>query len=509
MSEIRLNMQGISKAFPGVQALDNVSFELRAGEIHSLVGENGAGKSTLIKVLGGVYGADSGTIEIDGKQVEIHTPNEAIQLGVGIIYQEFNLVPTLSIAENIFLGKEMCSGKGISRRLNRKAMYRAAEEVLARLNMQDMDVSVQVGSVSVAKQQLVEIAKALVNESGILVMDEPTAVLTDRETEALYEVMDMLRKQGIGIVFISHRLEEVQKMADRITVLRDGKKIATIDNAQKDVEKDEIVRHMVGRELTDYYPPALEGHSISDEVVLTVEKLSAEGMFSDVSFELHRGEILGFSGLIGAGRTEIAMTIFGAYAKSAGSVYVEGKELNARHISDAIEAGITLVPEDRKGSGLVLMMNMEDNIGLPNSKLVSSAGTIINEKRLKLAEKYIAELSIRPALPKRQVSEFSGGNQQKVVIAKWLATTPKILILDEPTRGVDVGAKAEIYALMRKLTAQGVSVIFISSEMPELLGMCDRILVMHEGSLSGSFMKKEFDQHEIMRAATGVAPKEV
>ena len=410
MSEIRLKMQGISKAFPGVQALNDVSFELRAGEIHSLVGENGAGKSTLIKILGGVYAADSGSIEIGGKETKITTPIEAIRLGVGIIYQEFNLVPTLSIAENIFLGKEMCSGKGVSKRLNRKAMYQAAEKVLARLNMQDMDVSMPVSSITVAKQQLVEIAKALVNESSILVMDEPTAVLTERETEALYQVMDMLREQGISIVFISHRLEEVQKMADRITVLRDGKKIITLENSNRNIEKDEIVRHMVGRDLTDYYPPALEGHRASKEVVLQVEKLSAEGLFHDVSFELHRGEILGFSGLIGAGRTEIAMTIFGAYAKTGGRILVEGKELNARCITDAIEAGITLVPEDRKGSGLVLMMNMEDNIGLPNSKLISSVGTVINEKRLKLAEKYIAELSIRPALPKRQVSEFSGAN---------------------------------------------------------------------------------------------------
>lgn len=508
MSDIRLKMQGISKAFPGVQALDDVSFDLRAGEIHSLVGENGAGKSTLIKILGGVYSADSGAIEIGGSAATIAMPHEAIGLGVSIIYQEFNLVPTLSIAENIFLGKEMCRGRGLSRRLNRREMYRAAEEVLARLNMQDMDVAQPVGSISVARQQLVEIAKALVNESSILVMDEPTAVLTERETQALYQVMNMLREQGIGIVFISHRLEEVQKMADRITVLRDGKKIVTLENARRDVEKDEIVRHMVGRELTDYYPPALAGHRISDEVVLKVEELSAEGMFRDVSFQLRRGEILGFSGLIGAGRTEIAMTIFGAYAKTGGRIFVEGRELNARCISDAIQAGITLVPEDRKGSGLVLMMNMEDNIGLPNSQLISSAGRIVNQRRLQLAEKYIAELSIRPALPKRQVSEFSGGNQQKVVIAKWLATTPKILILDEPTRGVDVGAKAEIYALMRSLTARGVSVIFISSEMPELLGMCDRILVMHEGRLSGSFLRSEFDQNDIMRAATGVAARE-
>lgn len=503
MSEMLLSMQGIGKTFPGVRALNDVSFDLKAGEIHALVGENGAGKSTLIKILGGVYNANEGQIMIDGKLVKITKPIEAIKLGVSIIYQEFNLVPTLSIAENIFLGREIAWGKGTTARLNRRQMYEEAKKLLARLDMQDMDVTLPVGRISVAKQQLVEIAKALQNNSRILVMDEPTAVLTQREADAMFAVMNILKEQGIGIIFISHRLEEVQQMADRITVFRDGQKITTIDNSMRDVSKDTIVRHMVGREMVDYYPPA-DIDTVIGDTVLKVEDLACGNLFRDVTFSLHKGEILGFSGLIGAGRTEVGMTIFGAFEKSAGRILLEGQELKIERITDAIKAGITLVPEDRKGSGLVLMMNMEDNIALPNHGLISKGGTIINEKREALAQKYIEELSIHPDLPKRSMSDFSGGNQQKVVIAKWLATLPKVLILDEPTRGVDVGAKREIYALMRKLTAQGVSIIFISSEMPELLGMCDRILVMHEGTLTGAFDRKEFDQNRIMRAAAGL-----
>ena len=504
MHEIVLDMKGISKAFPGVQALDDVSFDLRKGEIHSLIGENGAGKSTLIKILGGVYSADQGRIAIDGKPVSITRPNEAISLGISIIYQEFNLVPTLSVAENIFLGKELQRGRARLSRLDRRKMYDEARKVLERLKLRDVDVTAPVGSISVAKQQLVEIAKALGNNSRILVMDEPTAVLTQNESEALFAVMELLRQEGIGIIFISHRLEEVQRLADRITVLRDGRRIVTLDNAHRDVDKDEIVRNMVGRQLTEYYPPRIAEMDPNAETVLEVENLSSEGLFENVSFSLKKGEILGFSGLIGAGRTEVGMTIFGACEKTGGTIRINGRALNAKGIPDAIQAGITLVPEDRKSSGLVLIMSMEDNIALPNSQLVSTMGRIVAAKRLALAKKYIEELSIRPDLPKRSVSDLSGGNQQKVVIAKWLATVPSVLIMDEPTRGVDVGAKTEIYTLMRKLTAQGVSIIFISSEMPELLGMCDRIMVMHEGSQTGMFERKDFDQNAIMRAAAGL-----
>ena len=499
-----LDMKHISKSFPGVQALDDVSFDLRKGEIHSLIGENGAGKSTLIKILGGVYNSDSGEIEIDGKRVDITHPNEAIALGVSIIYQEFNLVPTLSVAENIFLGKELQKSKGRLSPLDRGKMYDEARKVLERLKLKDVDVTAPVGSISVAKQQLVEIAKALGNNSRILVMDEPTAILTQNESEALFDVVELLRQEGIGIIFISHRLEEVQRLADRITVLRDGRKIITLDNSNRDVDKDEIVRNMVGRQLKEYYPPRLTEMDPNAETVLEVENLSSAGLFEDISFSLKKGEILGFSGLIGAGRTEVGMTIFGAFEKTGGSIRINGSELNVKGIPDAVKAGITLVPEDRKSSGLVLIMSMEDNIALPNSNLVSRMGRIIGSKRLALAKKYIEELSIRPDLPKRCVSDLSGGNQQKVVIAKWLATLPKVLIMDEPTRGVDVGAKAEIYTLMRKLTSQGVSIIFISSEMPELLGMCDRIMVMHEGSKTGMFDRDEFDQNAIMRAAAGL-----
>ena len=504
MDEIVLSMKDICKAFPGVQALQDVSFDVKKGEVHALVGENGAGKSTLIKVLGGVYQADKGEIERAGRAVRIGTPMETIRMGVSIIYQEFNLVPTLSAAENIFLGKELARGRGLTKRLDRAAMAREAKRVMERLDMPDLDVTAPVSSLSVAKQQLVEIGKALSNDTSILVMDEPTAVLTDREATALFGVLKNLTGHGISVIFVSHRLEEVQKLADRITVLRDGRKVATLDNSARDVPKDEIVRHMVGRDLVDYYPAAASGFRPSTEAVLKVEDLASGSHFEHVTFSLHKGEILGFSGLIGAGRTEIAMTLFGAYPKDAGRIEIDGAELGGGSIRESIEAGIALVPENRKESGLVLMMSVEDNIALPNGEKIARRGVMNLKKRRELAEEYIWDLSIRPDMPQRSVDAFSGGNQQKVVIAKWLAKAPKVLLMDEPTRGVDVAAKTEIYSLMRKLTTQGVSIVFISSEMPELMGMCDRILVIHEGCLTGEFDRKDFDQQAIMRAAAGI-----
>lgn len=502
MGETVLDMRGISKRFPGVQALDHVDFSVLRGEVHALVGENGAGKSTLIKVLGGVYSADEGEILIEGASQKISTPLDAIQKGVSIIYQEFNLVPTLSVGENIFLGKEITRQKGALAAINRKEIFRRSREVLSKLHMEDIDVSMPVGRLSIAKQQLVEIAKALENHSKILVMDEPTAVLTEKETQALFEIVRQLASQGIAIIFVSHRLNEIQEICDRITVLRDGKYITTLDNHNRDVQKDEIVRHMVGRELVDYYPAAK--NAVGEEVVLSVSNLSKAGMFHDVSFSLKKGEILGFSGLIGAGRTELAMTLFGVYQKDSGTMELEGKPYQAKNILQAIESGITLVPEDRKGSGLVLLMSLADNIALPNAKLVSTWGCVNHRKKYELAKKYMESLSVRPNLPERAAQDLSGGNQQKIVIAKWMATHPKILLLDEPTRGIDVGAKAEIYQLMRELTAQGMSILFISSEMPELLGMCDRIMVMHNGTISGEFDKGNMDQQALMRAAAGL-----
>ncbi|MDR1575274.1 MAG: sugar ABC transporter ATP-binding protein [Treponema sp.] len=497
-----LAMSHITKTFPGVIALKDVSLSLRQNETLALVGENGAGKSTLMKVLGGVYQADEGTISIAGETVGIPNPLASQRLGISIIFQEVNLAPTLSIAENMFLGKELTRGRGVFRRLDRDAMQKKAKEVFFALGNDHLDTSSLVKQLTIAKQQLVEIAKALMNESRILVMDEPTSALTETEAHALFAIIETLKKQGIAIIYISHRLEEVQQISDRIVVLRDGKYITTLDNSARDVKKEAIVKYMVGREITDFYPAgAAEAHN---EEILKVSGLSKKNMFKDISFSLHKGEILGLSGLIGAGRTEVAKTIFGEYKKDSGEIWVEGRLMEGEDIGEAIKNGVTLVPEDRKREGLVLCLSLADNICLPNADKISRGGVVSQANRKRLVKQFIADMRIRPALPDRTIIDFSGGNQQKTVIAKWLAKTPKILMLDEPTRGVDVGAKSEIYTLMRKLTARGVGILFISSEMPELIGMCDRILVMNEGRINGEFKKGELDQHRIMAAAAGI-----
>jgi len=478
---------------------------LTKGEVHAIVGENGAGKSTLMKLLGGVHDLDKGVIILKDKKVEITSPADSIALGVSIIYQEFNLAAMLSAAENIYLGKELHKGKKAVR-LDRQAMFAGAREVMSRLGMDDIDVKQNVAKLSVARRQLVEIGKALLNDSIILVMDEPTAVLTERETKALFNVIMTLKSQQISIIYISHRLEEVQQIADRITVLRDGKFITTLDNISRTVEKNEIVKHMVGRDLGDYYPDS--NCVVGTEVVFRTENYTKKGMFNNINISIRKGEILGLSGLVGAGRTELAKTIFGEYHADSGSIWLNERELTNCTISDSISNGIMLVPEDRAHEGLILGMNVADNISLPNTKMVSRFGVFIKKLKLSLANRLIKDVSIRPELPLRKVSDFSGGNQQKTVIAKWLASNPSLLLLDEPTRGVDVGAKVEIYTLMRKLTEKGVSILFISSEMLELLGMCDRLLVMHDGRITGEFMKGKMDQHEIMRAAAGLAVEE-
>ncbi|MCI8853137.1 MAG: sugar ABC transporter ATP-binding protein [Lachnospiraceae bacterium] len=499
MREILLELENIWKAFPGVQALSSIELTVEKGEIHALVGENGAGKSTLIKILGGVHRADQGRIKMNGEELAFSNPRDALKKGISIIYQEFNLIPTLSVAENIYLGKELHGRLG---GLKRRDMCTHARQLLEQLGMGELNPGELVKNLSVARQQLVEIAKALSNETALLIMDEPTAVLTNRETEKLFQIMKSLKQKGMSILFVSHRLEEVQLLCDRITILRDGKNMVALDNKDHHVSKDVIVQHMVGRKLRDYYPRRKK--SPGEKKVLEVQGLTKAGMFEDISFSLKEGEILGVAGLVGAGRTEVAKTIFGVWERDAGTIRLEGRELHLKNIREAIRAGITLVPENRKEEGLVLLMHMADNIGLPNASLIASGGVVEKKKLRKLAEDSIGLLDIRPPYPERNIGEFSGGNQQKAVIAKWLATSPKVLILDEPTRGVDVGAKTEIYMLMRRLTEQGVSILFISSEMPELLGMCDRILVMHEGRLTGEFHQEQMNQEEIMRAASGL-----
>jgi ribose transport system ATP-binding protein len=502
MSNRILAMSHITKNFPGVTALQDVSIDLNTGEVLAIVGENGAGKSTLMKILGGVYLADKGTIDIDDSRVRIQGPLDSRKLGISIIFQEVNLVPTLSIAENMFLGKELTRGKFPVRHLDRKEMSRQAKAILGRLGHDSMDTFALVKDLAVAKQQLVEIAKALMNESRILVMDEPTSALTETEAHTLFTVIETLKKQHISIIYISHRLEEIQQICDRIIILRDGRYIATLDNSERNVEKDVIVKHMVGREITDFYPAGKA--VISGEEALKVSGLNKKGLFDNISFTVYKGEIVGLSGLIGAGRTEVAKTLFGEYKKDGGEIWISGKQIKADKITDTIKNGLVLVPEDRKLEGLILCLSLGDNIVLPNSEAISTAGVINKKKKNNLVQRFIDSMQIRPALPNRPIVDFSGGNQQKAVIAKWLAKNPHMLIMDEPTRGVDVGAKNEIYALMRALTERGVGILFISSEMPELIGMCDRILVMNEGQLKGEFKKDEMDQNKIMTVAVGL-----
>lgn len=493
-----LSMKGITKIFPGVTALNNVNFDLKKGEVHALVGENGAGKSTLMKVLGGVYIPNEGEIEINGAPANITNPRDAINNKISIIYQEFNLVDELTVWENIFLGKEIVHGTS----LNKKTMRTKSQKILEDLCMNEINVNSKVRDLSVAQKQIVEIGKALFNETTILVMDEPTSVLTQRETEILFNLIKDLKEEGISIIYISHRLEELIEISDRITVLRDGQFIQTLENQNRDISKDEIIRLMVGRDLKDYFSKRQTG--ISNEVVLEVKKLTKKGLFKDISFSLRKGEILGFAGLVGAGRTEIMKSIFGDLKYDKGDILINGNIKTIKSPRDAIKEGVVLVPEDRAKEGLVLLMSLADNITLPNLDNISILGTPISKKKNKLVNEYINKLSIRPGLPNRQIKSFSGGNQQKAVISKWLAKDPKVIILDEPTRGVDVGAKSEIYALIQSLSESGAGIIFVSSELPELLGMCDRIIAIHQGEIMGEFDKKEATQEMIMRAAAGV-----
>ncbi len=499
-----LRMQGITKSFPGVLALNNVSFELRRGENHGIVGENGAGKSTLMKILGGAYLADKGSIEIAGEDVQIHNPKDALNRNISIIYQEFNLVPMLSVAENIFLGKELVQGP--LRSMNRRKMRAESKKVITKLGLSGLNCSLRVDRLSIAQQQLVEIGKALFNDAKILVMDEPTSVLSQKETEALFVLMRGLVKDGISIVFISHRLEEVIELCGRITVLRDGEHVDTLDNSRCQVTKDDLIKKMVGRVLHDYFPEKM--HTVSEEKLVEVRGLSCEGVYEDINFELYRGEILGFYGLVGSGRTEIMKSIFGSHEYQEGEIIVKGKELHTTNIGYLRKRGLALVPEDRKSEGLILKLSLGDNICLPNLKDIDRFGSIVARKKKQLVNKYMEELSVNPKLPNRLAKNFSGGNQQKAVIAKWLASAPEIIIFDEPTRGIDVGAKAEIYHLIEELAKKGVGIIFVSSELMEILGMCDRVIVIHEGKIGGIFDRENATEERLVHAASGYLPED-
>ena len=496
VEEWALRLHDVAKAFNGIQALGGVSFDLRRGEVHALVGENGAGKSTLIKIVAGAYVPDSGTIELDGLVSDGLTPEEAGRLGVRVVYQDFNLLPELSVAENIFLGAQPTRRFGL---LDIAERRRRTTALLDRLGAH-LDPDRLVKHLTVGEQQIVEIAKALAMEARILIMDEPSAVLPSHDMDRLYGVIRSLRAEGTSVIYISHRLEEIFLIADRVTVLKDGRSIMTGQVAE--TTRAQLVNSMVGRELKEQYPPP---STAASETLLEVRALHVDGCVHDVSFTVRSGEVLGLAGLGGSGRTTVARALVGLARIDGGEVRVHGGSA-PRNPAAAARAGIALVPEDRKAHGLVLSHSVRFNIALPNlSRLVRWGVLLLGRRETLLASDSVERLQIRPPGSKLVVENLSGGNQQKVVLAKWLAAQPQLMVLDEPTRGVDVGAKAEIYARMRDLTQQGVGIVMVSSELPELLGMSDRILVFHEGRLSGELSRVEATEQAVMHLATGAS----
>ena len=494
MSENILDIQNITKRFPGVLALNDVSMKVRRGDIHALVGENGAGKSTLIKILSGVIKQDSGRFSFKGSEVKISKPLEAQVLGMSVVHQELKLVDTLSVAENIFLGRPKTSG--VLKMVSHRKQKQEALALLESLNTK-MDVDQMVGRLSVAQKQLVEICKALSYNSELIIMDEPSATLTDKELDILFEILKQLKQNGVTIIYISHRLEEIFALADRVTVLRDGAHIETTDVDK--VNKAELIKMMVGRDLEEEYPKMQV--EIGD-VALEVKDLNRGKIIKDINFSLHHGEILGIAGLVGSGRTETARCIFGADKKTSGKFYKDGVEINIKDVVAAIRCKIALVPEERKTQGVLLGMSVKENISMAGINKVIKNGFINKKKERDLALEYIAKLRILTPNETRDVNDLSGGNQQKVVLAKWLAVDSDIMIFDEPTRGIDVGAKAEIYRLLCQLASQGKAIIMISSELPEIIGICDRVLVMHDGRITGEVTRQEASQEKIMEFAT-------
>lgn len=494
MGDVILTMQGIDKSFPGVHALDHVNLEVRKGEVHALMGENGAGKSTLMKILTGIYSKDEGTITYEGKEVEFTNPRDAQDAGIVIVHQELNMMGHLTVAQNIFIGREMMKGKLI----DDKKMNEEAAKLFARLGV-DIDPKETMSHLTVGKQQMCEIAKAVSHEAKVIVFDEPSAALTDAEIQDLFKIIRDLREQNLGIVYISHRMDEIKVITDRVTVMRDGGYVGTVNTA--DVTKDDIINMMVGRVI--YEDPKTESNVAPDApVVLKVEHLNAGRMVQDVSFELRKGEILGFSGLMGAGRTETARAIFGADPKESGDIYVNGQKVEIHNPADAVKAGIGYLSEDRKRYGIVVDKTVAENSTMATLGEYMKGAFIDKKKEKEVAQKYVEALSTKTPSVDQLVVNLSGGNQQKVVIAKWLVRNSDILIFDEPTRGIDVGAKSEIYHLMNELVAQGKSIIMISSEMTEILRMSDRIVVMCEGRKTGELDIAEATQENIMHAAT-------
>ncbi|WP_394235215.1 sugar ABC transporter ATP-binding protein [Niallia oryzisoli] len=491
---MRITMENIYKAFGTNQVLTGVDFDLMDGEVHALMGENGAGKSTMMNVLTGLHSRDKGTITIDGKETYFKNPKEAEQYGITFIHQELNIWPDMTVLENLFIGKELKNSFGLLKTNEMKALAKKQFDRLA----VSIPLDKEAGSCSVGEQQMIEIAKALMTEAKVIIMDEPTAALTEREISKLFDVISSLKKAGVSIVYISHRMEEIFAICDRITVMRDGK---TVDTKKiPETNFDEVVRKMVGRELTDRYP---QRNPNLGETVLQVKGLTKNGQFKGVSFSVREGEIVGVSGLMGAGRTEIMRAIFGLDAMDEGEIWLNGEKVSIKSPEQAVKSGIGFITEDRKDEGLILDFSIRDNMVLPTLSSFAPKGIINEKSEADFVNLLIKRLTVKTESPDIAVGKLSGGNQQKVVIAKWVGIGPKLLILDEPTRGVDVGAKREIYQLMNELTDRGVAIIMVSSELPEILGMSDRILVVHEGKISGELMKKDATQEKIMTLATG------
>ncbi|WP_191212393.1 MULTISPECIES: sugar ABC transporter ATP-binding protein [Hungatella] len=484
-------MKQIIKSFNGVEVLHGIDFSLRAGTVHALMGENGAGKSTLMKVLAGVHKCDDGEIWLKGKKTEIQSPRHAQELGIAMIHQELSPVPEMTVAENIFLGREPRKGLFV----DYKKMYTDTEKLLGEMKVR-VSPRAKIGRLKVADQQLIEISKAISLNADIIVMDEPTSAITDQEVEILFKTIADLKKKGTGIIYISHKMDEIFRIADDITVLRDGTYVNSWE--AKDIDNNTLIKNMVGRELNEIFPKIKVP---AKNVVMEIRHFTKENQFEDISFLVREGEILGIAGLIGAGRTELMNAIFGLEKPDSGEVFFEGKKVEIRRPSDAIRHGIAYVTEDRKNEGLVLEMGVGQNITIASMKTLSSGIFIKRQEEKKTIDDQIRALRIKVHSPRQLVGKLSGGNQQKVVLAKWMMKNPKLLILDEPTRGIDIGAKSEIYKLMGEFVEKGNSIIMISSEMPEAMGMSDRILVLSNGRLSGELSREEFVQEDIMKMA--------
>ncbi len=491
-SDVFISLKNVSKTFPGVKALTDINFDVRRGEVHGLIGENGAGKSTLIKVLAGVHQPDPGAeIIIDGERVEHLTPTESMRRGVMVIYQDFSLFPTLTVKENIAFSEQIDKKRRI---INWKEIEETSKRALGIMGV-DIDLNAKLGSLSTAKQQLVAIARALVYDAKLLVMDEPTSALSSGEVQHLFKIMNDLKARGLGIIFISHKLDELFAICDRMSVIRDGHYIGMRNNGE--TTTGEIIAMMVGREIVEEH---VSGTNIGD-VILEVKGISKQGNYDDVSFQLRRGEVLGITGLVGAGRTETVRALFGLNPPDSGEMYLEGKRINPKSPAEAQALGIAFVPESRLTEGLVLQQDAESNITLSILKNFVKNGLIDFKARNRRSLELIEQLNVKPPYPFMQIAKFSGGNQQKVVVAKWLATNPKVLIVDEPTNGIDVGAKTEIHALLRRLADEGMAVIMVSSELPEILSISDRVLVMRRGRINGEFDGATATQEQIMEKA--------